>query len=150
MKKLTLLALTLFLAACGTTTTLTGADLAKTIPAGQARIVVKREPAFSYAGNGALVAVNDKTLGTLGQGGEGFLDVKAGPVSVTVRATSAMGSPYGLSVASINAKAGKTYRFIVLPNSSRAWTSLAFGTLADEAAHSGTGYFQVNLKGDEQ
>lgn len=153
---LPLLFATIFLAACGTTATLTEVDLAKKIPAGYARIIAKREVAFSYAGAGALVEVNGKTLGTLGQGGEGFVDVKAGPVSVTVKATGAIGSPYGLALASIDAKAGKTYRFIVLANSSRAWKAAAMsgaigamgGAIYD--AENKDGYFQISLKGDEQ
>ena len=95
MKKLLSIASILLLTACGTTSSLTQADLAKKIPAGYARIIVKRAPSLAYPLNGALVDVNGKKLGTLGQGGEGFLDVKAGSVSVSVQATTATGSPYG-------------------------------------------------------
>jgi hypothetical protein len=152
MKKLLSVLSILLLTACGTTSTLTETDLAKKIPAGYARIIVKREVAFSYAGSGALVEVNDKMLGTLGGGGEGFLDVKAGPVSVTVKATGAIESPYVFSIASIHAKAGKTYRFIVLANSSRAWKAAAFSGAFGPAsgavydASNQDGYFQVQLE----
>lgn len=77
MKNFVLLAFVLMLTACGTTAILTETDLAKPIPSGQARIIVKREPAFSYAGAGVVVEANNQVLGTLGQGGEGFLDVRA-------------------------------------------------------------------------
>lgn len=145
MKKLlSLLAVTLLLSACGSTKALDFGQVSAPLAKGQARIVVSRDESLLFVGAGAPVEINGQKVETLGRGGSVVKDVAAGKTNITVRVTSAPGQ----FVVLFDAKAGKTYRFMVIPKTDALLLGSAFGIVGD-AVHAQisdtSGYFQIEM-----
>jgi len=114
------------------------------IPSRQARIVVERDTSLLFLGAGAVVEVGGARIGTIGRGGSVSRDVAAGPVTVKVRAVASAGQ----FVVRFNAKAGKTYRFMVSPRSDQMLLGAAFGAIGDAVSadiSENSGYFQIAM-----
>ncbi len=140
MKKLLSVLSILLLSACGTTDKLSTALLNSGIPAGESRIIVSRKSDMLYVGAAAHVSVNGEQFASLGSGGQAMTDVKAGHLTVSVDGTGSFRS----YKSEIDAKAGKTYSFLVSPNPT-VGTFLG-GTLGDAMTSSpeeNAGFFKI-------
>lgn len=105
---------------------------------------MERENSLLFVGAGASVEVGGAKIGTLGVGGAATRDIKAGRNIITVRTTTAPGQ----FVVQFDAKAGKTYNFLISPKSDALLLGSAFGLVGDavNASISDTsGYFQIEM-----
>lgn len=132
------------LSGCGSTKGLDFSQVNKPIPAGKARIVVTRDESLLFIGAGAKVEINGQKVETLGRGGSAVKEISAGPSNISAQATGSFGTFRVL----FDAKAGKTYRFLVKPKSDELLLGSAFG-IAGDAVHAQisdtAGYFQIEL-----
>lgn len=141
-KLISLLAVTLMLSACGTTNALTSEQVGAPLGKGQARIVISRNESLLFLAAGAIVEINGSKTEILGRGGSVVRDIRSGPAIVSAQATGS----FGKFVVRFNAKAGKTYRFMVSPKTDALLLGSAFGLVGD-AVHAQisdtSGYFQI-------
>lgn len=145
MKQFLVLTALIFLSACGTTSTLTNADLSKPIQKDHARIIVERNSSMLYLAAGAEIKANGAKIATLGRGGSVMRDLKSGLIVLEVSTPTAPGQ----FVVRFHANPKQTYRFLVSPKTDALLLGSAFGVAGDaiRASISDTsGYFQIDLK----
>lgn len=142
-KLLLIIAATMMLSACGTTAELTQADLAAPVPPGQARIIISRDKSFMYGGGAATVSVNGDEVASLGTGGGASIAITPGKIRLSVKTPMTVGK----FTIVFDAKAGKTYKFMVSPRTGEYWTGGFFGVIGDAVNASvseQSGYFQID------
>lgn len=130
------------LTGCGSTAVLTQADLTAPIHKGEARIIIIRDKSFLYGGGAATITVNGEEVASLGTGGEASTDVQAGHIGMSVKTPLTAGK----FTLHFDAKAGKTYKFLISPRSGQYWTGGFFGVIGDAVNASvseQSGYFQI-------
>ncbi len=144
-KLMMILSSTVLLNACGTTGTITPAQMQRPIAKDEARITVTRDTSLLYLAAAAKINANGQTIADLGRGGSVVHDVKAGTNFLQVSTPTALGQ----FVVRFDAKPQEIYNFRVLPNSGALLTGSAWGMLGDAVnAHISdkSGYFELELQ----
>jgi hypothetical protein len=105
---------------------------------GNARLYFMRDSGFLAGGINARIQINGQTKPGLANGGFIFTDEKAGNIYIKID-----GGPFnpGDANLTINAAAGKTYYFLVTPNTSNIMAGGMFGLLGSAARGDGTFLF---------
>lgn len=149
MRKFILLALTLSLTACGTTSPVNLSKFSEPIPPGKARIIVSRDNSLLYLAAAVDVRSNGAKIASLGRGGSVVHDISKGQNTLSVSTPTA----YGQYVVTFNAKAGQTYNFQASPRSGALATGSLWGMVGDAinaSVSEQSGYFQIDLKGAKE
>lgn len=149
MKHILTLFAVLLLTACGTTGAVNLGKLNEPVLADKARIVVERDNSLLYLAAAVDVRSNGTKIASLGRGGSIVHDISKGQNNISVSTPTATGQ-YALN---FDAKAGETYEFVVSPRGSNIMGGYGMGMLGDAInarVSEQSGYFQVNLKGDQK
>lgn len=135
----------IFLAACGTTQSISQAQINAPVPANHSRIVVQRNTSMLYFAAAATVKANGSEIASLGRGGGVTHDIRSGPLVLEISTPTAPGQ----FVVRLDAKPKQTYQFLVSPKSDALLLGSAFGIIGDavNASISDTsGYFQLEMQ----
>ena len=139
---LSVLLITIFLTACGTTGPVNLSKLSEPIPAEKARIIVERDNSLLYMAAAVDVRSNGTKIASLGRGGSVVHDVIKGQNTLSVSTPTA----FGQFVVNFDAKAGETYNFKVTPRGGALLSGSAGGMVGDAINASiseQSGYFQI-------
>lgn len=149
MKHILTLFAALLLTACGTMGSVNLSQLNEPIPADKARIVVERDNSLLYLAAAVNVRSNGAKIASLGRGGSVVHDIAKGKNNISVSTPTATGQ----YVLNFDAKAGETYEFVASPRGSNIMGGYGMGMLGDSinaSVSEQSGYFQINLKGDQK
>ncbi len=140
---LSFLAITLCLTGCGTTRVLDTTQADSPLGKDNARLIISRDDSALYFASSAIVEADSQEIADLGRGGTVVHDVRAGSVSIAVHAHAT----FGYYVINMEAKPGKTYRFMITPRGKQMIYS-PLGVVGDYINGQGndkTGYFQIGM-----
>ena len=138
------LLVTLGLAGCGSSGTVNAALAGQPIPAGKARLTIRRPSAILYAAAPATITIDGKQVADVGSGGAAIVDI---PEGARVVAASAWSYPGAFKVR-LTATAGQTYTIEVAPRAASFGPGTLLGPLGgviDASVNENAGAFQMRF-----